>query len=244
MRAALPSSGPNTPRSLSCSSELFPRAIVSSTVSPPPVSPWLSPEVDDFVEGKSSSRPTHSCLPCVPRAVAGSAHTHPDTGQPGRRGSEHLRTCSRRRKGLLAADPSRSLHTAVSSMLPGHGSVLQALLGTFFTWGMTAAGAALVFVFSSGQVSCLDSLRAARQGGRPVSAAGRAPWLWAPLVPRPPVLPPSPHQPWRAGVYSFGITCFSPDRRPVVEPPSALCLISISHVVSLRLVQVMRLTDE
>lgn len=42
-------------------------------------------------------------------------------------------------------------------MLQGHSSVLQALLGTFFTWGLTAAGAALVFVFSSGQVSRLAS---------------------------------------------------------------------------------------
>lgn len=30
--------------------------------------------------------------------------------------------------------------------------VLQALLGTLFTWGLTAAGSALVFVFQSGQV--------------------------------------------------------------------------------------------
>ncbi|XP_062072919.1 zinc transporter ZIP11 isoform X5 [Lepus europaeus] len=41
-------------------------------------------------------------------------------------------------------------------MLHGHGAVSQALLGTFFTWGMTAAGAALVFVFSSGQRRILD----------------------------------------------------------------------------------------
>ncbi|XP_022375815.1 zinc transporter ZIP11 isoform X1 [Enhydra lutris kenyoni] len=41
-------------------------------------------------------------------------------------------------------------------MLQGHSSVLQALLGTFFTWGLTAAGAALVFVFSSGQRRILD----------------------------------------------------------------------------------------
>ncbi|EHH25157.1 hypothetical protein EGK_08929 [Macaca mulatta] len=41
-------------------------------------------------------------------------------------------------------------------MLQGHSSVFQALLGTFFTWGMTAAGAALVFVFSSGQRRILD----------------------------------------------------------------------------------------
>ena len=47
------------------------------------------------------------------------------------------------------------LHAAESSMLQGQSAVLQALLGTFFTWGLTAAGAALVFVFSSGQVSCL-----------------------------------------------------------------------------------------
>ncbi|NP_001349871.1 zinc transporter ZIP11 isoform 5 [Mus musculus] len=37
-------------------------------------------------------------------------------------------------------------------MLQGYSSVVQALLGTFFTWAMTAAGAALVFIFSSGQV--------------------------------------------------------------------------------------------
>lgn len=41
-------------------------------------------------------------------------------------------------------------------MLQGHSAVFQALLGTFFTWGMTAAGAALVFVFSSGQRRILD----------------------------------------------------------------------------------------
>uniref|UniRef100_A0ABI8AFU6 Solute carrier family 39 member 11 n=1 Tax=Felis catus TaxID=9685 RepID=A0ABI8AFU6_FELCA len=41
-------------------------------------------------------------------------------------------------------------------MLQGHNSVLQALLGTFFTWGLTAAGAALVFIFSSGQRRILD----------------------------------------------------------------------------------------
>ncbi|XP_051014941.1 zinc transporter ZIP11 [Acomys russatus] len=41
-------------------------------------------------------------------------------------------------------------------MLQGHSSVFQALLGTFFTWAMTAAGAALVFVFSSGQRRILD----------------------------------------------------------------------------------------
>ncbi|XP_075846114.1 zinc transporter ZIP11 isoform X2 [Microtus pennsylvanicus] len=45
---------------------------------------------------------------------------------------------------------------AVSSMLQGYSSVFQALLGTFFTWAMTAAGAALVFVFSSGQRRILD----------------------------------------------------------------------------------------
>ncbi|NXH31490.1 S39AB protein, partial [Myiagra hebetior] len=32
------------------------------------------------------------------------------------------------------------------------GPVVQALLGTFLTWGLTAAGSALVFVFSSGRV--------------------------------------------------------------------------------------------
>ncbi|KAF7465858.1 zinc transporter ZIP11 isoform X1 [Marmota monax] len=41
-------------------------------------------------------------------------------------------------------------------MLQGYNPVFQALLGTFFTWGMTAAGAALVFIFSSGQRRILD----------------------------------------------------------------------------------------
>lgn len=59
-------------------------------------------------------------------------------------------------EGPRAVTLSASLHTAVSSMLHGHSPVSQALLGTFFTWGLTAAGAALVFVFSSGQVSCRD----------------------------------------------------------------------------------------
>ena len=38
-------------------------------------------------------------------------------------------------------------------MIAGYHPVLQALLGTLFTWALTAAGSALVFVFSKGQVS-------------------------------------------------------------------------------------------
>ncbi|XP_049419909.1 zinc transporter ZIP11-like isoform X2 [Epinephelus fuscoguttatus] len=41
-------------------------------------------------------------------------------------------------------------------MLEGYTPVTQALLGTLFTWGLTAAGAALVFVFSSRQKRILD----------------------------------------------------------------------------------------
>ncbi|XP_034049520.1 zinc transporter ZIP11-like isoform X2 [Thalassophryne amazonica] len=41
-------------------------------------------------------------------------------------------------------------------MLEGYGPVTQALLGTLFTWGLTAAGAALIFVFSSQQKRVLD----------------------------------------------------------------------------------------
>ncbi|XP_072312439.1 zinc transporter ZIP11-like [Eucyclogobius newberryi] len=41
-------------------------------------------------------------------------------------------------------------------MLEGYGPVTQALLGTLFTWGLTAAGAALVFVFSGRQKRILD----------------------------------------------------------------------------------------
>ncbi|XP_075760128.1 zinc transporter ZIP11 isoform X2 [Pelodiscus sinensis] len=41
-------------------------------------------------------------------------------------------------------------------MIPSFSPVVQALLGTLFTWGLTAAGSALVFVFSSGQRRILD----------------------------------------------------------------------------------------
>ncbi|XP_030839943.1 zinc transporter ZIP11 isoform X3 [Strongylocentrotus purpuratus] len=41
-------------------------------------------------------------------------------------------------------------------MLQGYDPVTQALLGTLFTWGLTAAGAALVFVFTSGKRKILD----------------------------------------------------------------------------------------
>ena len=37
-------------------------------------------------------------------------------------------------------------------MIPNYNPVTQALLGTLFTWGVTALGSALVFVFSHGQV--------------------------------------------------------------------------------------------
>lgn len=41
-------------------------------------------------------------------------------------------------------------------MLPGYSPVFQALLGTLFTWGLTAAGAGLVFIFPSRQKRILD----------------------------------------------------------------------------------------
>ncbi|XP_073168221.1 zinc transporter ZIP11 isoform X3 [Lepidochelys kempii] len=41
-------------------------------------------------------------------------------------------------------------------MIQNCSPVVQALLGTLFTWGLTAAGSALVFVFSSGQRRILD----------------------------------------------------------------------------------------
>ncbi|MBZ3875737.1 Zinc transporter ZIP11 [Sciurus carolinensis] len=80
---------------------------------------------------------------------------NPDGGQRSQGGRTHEKVHVSR-KGPSAADPLAPLPTAVSSMLQGHSSVFQALLGTFFTWGMTAAGAALVFIFSSGQRRILD----------------------------------------------------------------------------------------
>lgn len=57
-------------------------------------------------------------------------------------------------------------------MIPGHGPVTQAVLGTLLTWGLTAAGSALVFVFSSGQVGVgIMSLVPRRQMGSRTGAA-------------------------------------------------------------------------
>uniref|UniRef100_A0A8V1ANV3 Zinc transporter ZIP11 n=1 Tax=Gallus gallus TaxID=9031 RepID=A0A8V1ANV3_CHICK len=55
-------------------------------------------------------------------------------------------------------DPSafRAAAPRALSMIPGQGPVLQAVLGTLLTWGLTAAGSALVFIFSSGQRRILD----------------------------------------------------------------------------------------
>lgn len=38
-------------------------------------------------------------------------------------------------------------------MIRGKNKVLQAFLGTLMTWGLTAAGAGLVFIFSTGKFS-------------------------------------------------------------------------------------------
>ncbi|KAG7226598.1 hypothetical protein INR49_003755, partial [Caranx melampygus] len=48
------------------------------------------------------------------------------------------------------------LFPSSGAMLEGYSPVTQALLGTLFTWGLTAAGSALVFVFSSRQKRILD----------------------------------------------------------------------------------------
>nr|XP_040032707.1 zinc transporter ZIP11-like isoform X3 [Gasterosteus aculeatus aculeatus] len=50
-------------------------------------------------------------------------------------------------------------------MLEGYSPVTQALLGTLFTWALTAAGAALVFVFSSRQKRILDGSLGFAAGG-------------------------------------------------------------------------------
>lgn len=48
------------------------------------------------------------------------------------------------------------MYRRVVAMIEGVHPVGQALLGTLFTWGLTAAGSALVFLFSSGQRKILD----------------------------------------------------------------------------------------
>ena len=47
------------------------------------------------------------------------------------------------------------LGTSIVKMLDGYNSLIQSLLGTGLTWGLTAAGAALVFVFQGGKVRIL-----------------------------------------------------------------------------------------
>lgn len=38
------------------------------------------------------------------------------------------------------------------NMIAGQNAIFQTFLGTLFTWGLTALGAALVFIFNSKQV--------------------------------------------------------------------------------------------
>ncbi|XP_021344649.1 zinc transporter ZIP11-like, partial [Mizuhopecten yessoensis] len=42
-------------------------------------------------------------------------------------------------------------------MIDGYSATVQTILGTLFTWGLTAAGAGLVFVFQSNQRKVLDA---------------------------------------------------------------------------------------
>lgn len=42
------------------------------------------------------------------------------------------------------------------NMLPGYSPVMQAFLGTLFTWGLTACGASLVVIIRGSQVSTLQ----------------------------------------------------------------------------------------
>lgn len=44
------------------------------------------------------------------------------------------------------------------TVIKSYGPITQAFLGTLFTWGMTAAGAALVLVIRGHQVSLLPEL--------------------------------------------------------------------------------------
>ncbi|XP_027547217.1 zinc transporter ZIP11 isoform X4 [Neopelma chrysocephalum] len=65
----------------------------------------------------------------------------------------------------LRGAPGCHVLTIKASMIPGLGPVIQAVLGTFLTWGLTAAGSALVFVFSSGQRRILDGSLGFAAGG-------------------------------------------------------------------------------
>lgn len=49
-------------------------------------------------------------------------------------------------------DTLKKGHYFVSKMLRNYGAVFQALIGTIFTWGVTAAGAAMVVLFHGTQV--------------------------------------------------------------------------------------------
>lgn len=123
------------------------------------MSPWLSPFRAGWflIAGVSLGEATQATQASLGRVSDGCAG-----GSRGGRAGPLAR--ARPREGPWALTLSAPLHTAVSSMLHGHSPVSQALLGTFFTWGLTAAGAALVFVFSSGQVSCLALVLGVRGG--------------------------------------------------------------------------------
>jgi len=49
----------------------------------------------------------------------------------------------------------KPLLLSIVRMLRGYHPIVQSLMGTLLTWGLTAAGSALVFVFQGGKVSLL-----------------------------------------------------------------------------------------
>ncbi|MEQ2231655.1 hypothetical protein ILYODFUR_002811 [Ilyodon furcidens] len=69
------------------------------------------------------------------------------------------------KKGSKYRGINRATGLKSGTMLEGYSPVTQALLGTLFTWGLTAAGAALVFVFSSRQKQILDGSLGFAAGG-------------------------------------------------------------------------------
>lgn len=54
-------------------------------------------------------------------------------------------------RGLVLKPLLHWIH--IVRMLSGYHPIVQSLMGTLLTWGLTAAGSALVFVFQGGKVS-------------------------------------------------------------------------------------------
>lgn len=112
------------------------------------------------------------------------------------------------------------------TMLEGYSPVTQALLGTLFTWGLTAAGAALVFVFSSRQVIQRKQAYTKKPQGFKARANASKKYLSSVS----PVCLPLLFSQWRWASSLLAKISIRTRKTGIIPPKSKLCHLGMSNI--------------